>query len=126
VNSQQTQHYTLDDGSPLDGWTYYRLKQVDTDGSMRISETVMVFREKDNAVYVWPQPNSGEFHVSGSVNPPILVDALGRRVLVEVMAEGTSGLYVVRLVHPAQGAYALYDPATPQRSARVVIDGGGW
>ena len=51
-NSTTTQHYQTKDESPLDGLTYYRLKQTDFDGSYSYSGIVVVDREKTSRTII--------------------------------------------------------------------------
>ncbi|GAB3896299.1 T9SS type A sorting domain-containing protein [Spirosoma agri] len=44
------QHYSLTDETPMAGWNYYRLKQVDTDGKTSYSKALAVFNEYSSGV----------------------------------------------------------------------------
>ena len=56
-NSNVSSDYSLDDNSPLSGFNYYRLKQVDKDGAFTYSAVVKIFfgggRE---GIYSYPNP----------------------------------------------------------------------
>ncbi|MEP7080209.1 MAG: T9SS type A sorting domain-containing protein [Ginsengibacter sp.] len=56
-NSNTSSDYTLDDNTPLSGFNYYRLKQVDKDGAFKYSAVVKIFvgggRE---GIYSYPNP----------------------------------------------------------------------
>lgn len=62
-NSSQTLSYHTTDFSPIGGLSYYRLKQVDTDGAETISETRSVLNV--NQFLVSPNPGTNEIHLSG-------------------------------------------------------------
>ena len=61
-NSLSTLYYTTRDMYPLNGTSYYRLKQVDTDGASTCSDVVSVSRGTGNAV-VYPNPSAGVFTI---------------------------------------------------------------
>lgn len=50
----QTYHYT--DIRPLEGWNYYRLKQIDTNGSFSYSAILSIYYEKGKIFSVYPNP----------------------------------------------------------------------
>ncbi|MGB6036117.1 MAG: hypothetical protein WBG42_07600, partial [Cryomorphaceae bacterium] len=64
-NSNSLLAYSEKDRQPLDGLSYYRLKQVDYDGEFSYSEPVAVFNnqvESSHDVFMYPNPST-----SGSV-----------------------------------------------------------
>ncbi|MCC6541446.1 MAG: T9SS type A sorting domain-containing protein [Flavobacteriales bacterium] len=81
-NAEITHTYTLVDHQPAPGLNYYRLKQVDLDGSSTYSEVQAVMVEHEEwTVY----PNPAHDHVSikgyeGSLRDLVIHDAGGRRV----------------------------------------------
>jgi hypothetical protein len=64
--------YSFVDPSPLENNSYYRLKQVDKDGSFKYSEIVSVSYSKTSEIKftIYPNPNKGEFtaDISGVEN----------------------------------------------------------
>lgn len=85
-SSYATLHYTILDSEPLDGVSYYRLRQVDLDGSATTSQVVSLVPTGNNSIVVYPNPTSGpvtidlgERHQQAKLT---LRDALGRVVLV--------------------------------------------
>lgn len=92
-NSSQVIHYTGVDEFPLDGWSYYRLKQTDFDGTFAYSQVVAV--ELGNVggseVNVYPNPTTGQLTLSGAeveLTEIQVLDVLGQDV--------TSSLNIVR------------------------------
>ncbi len=72
--SDTRQAYSFIDESPLPGWNYYRLKQVDTGGTFALSRPVAVLNEGSlagTALKLWPNPASGEVSVQLDGNAPI-------------------------------------------------------
>lgn len=65
TKKRKTNYKFIDDG-PLSGVSYYRLKQVDFDGSFDYSEIVSVRRTfdlKDENLQIYPNPNAGQFQI---------------------------------------------------------------
>jgi|GEM_PF-4099043 hypothetical protein len=71
-SSQNPIDYSIEDLSPLEGVSYYRLRQVNLDNSSVLSHIVSVnySKEKNIQFTVYPNPNKGEFiaDVSGIEN----------------------------------------------------------
>lgn len=63
VNSQSKKDYSFIDVSPLEGINYYRLKQVDLDGSFTYSKIISVFFSSQNKVQIFPNPVSNELKI---------------------------------------------------------------
>ena len=66
-NSSSAHEYTFTDGHPLAGQTYYRLRQVDIDGSSSYSPVVAVQRSFVAAAY--PNPTTGSITLPASSDP---------------------------------------------------------
>lgn len=56
--------YTFTDKTPYDGISYYRLKQIDIDGSIDYSSSVSVTNAINTTPIVFPNPVSSEFYVN--------------------------------------------------------------
>lgn len=62
---QQSASYTWTDGSPLPGWNYYRLKQVDLNGTFEYSEVkTLQFPPIQSKLQVHPNPVQDILYVS--------------------------------------------------------------
>jgi hypothetical protein len=90
-NSSSVVRYTDVDRRPLSGLSYYRLKQIDFDGTATYSNVVAVERPAspgDGEVMVYPNPSLGELNVrviggtAEAMNVQV-IDAPGRLVLSE-------------------------------------------
>ncbi|MBS1582923.1 MAG: T9SS type A sorting domain-containing protein, partial [Bacteroidetes bacterium] len=81
-NSNAVIAYAWTDGTPLDGTSYYRLKQTDTDGTSTWSDIVPVVRTAGDALRVFPNPAEDHASVRTSLpdGPLYLLDGLGRPV----------------------------------------------
>jgi hypothetical protein len=108
-NSVVTQYYSNTDKSPITGNSYYRLKQVDFDGTYKLSNVNALHIPSDNQVWLYPNPANDVLHVvtndseTGDIE---IVDMSGRVVLRTQVATGVSvtdiralpaGTYIVRL-----------------------------
>lgn len=60
--------YTFRDSSPVYGWNYYRLKQIDLDGKFEYSRLVPVQVNNLPSTFIYPNPISGELFIS-RLNP---------------------------------------------------------
>jgi hypothetical protein len=62
-NTSSMQLYSFRDDHPLNGLTYYRLKQVDFNGSSSYSMIIAVLHKKAD-IDIYPNPNNGTFMIS--------------------------------------------------------------
>jgi hypothetical protein len=95
-NSSNTLHYSFLDTNPYEGVSYYRLRQVDFDGSSSRSEIVAVSFADIGVLNVFPNPSQNEiqyrFNSAAEGNVSIeIIDALGKVVYSE-HANVTKGL----------------------------------
>ncbi|CAH1001398.1 hypothetical protein LEM8419_02301 [Neolewinella maritima] len=109
--------YTYKDTGPMTGTNYYRLKQVDYDGTYQYSavRSVVVAKEEYSEL-LYPNPTRGKFTVrntSGSSRPQ-LFDARGRKVST-VNASTTDGFLHMNISELPDGVYYLRSGSTVQR-----------
>ncbi len=108
-HSLQTLSYQFLDTHPLSGWLYYRLRQVDTDGSYTYSPVEVVHFDRERGLLrLYPNPSNGRFvlEAPAGTHPQRLelYDSQGRLLLRESM-QGLSrelggllpGVYLVQL-----------------------------
>jgi hypothetical protein len=93
-NSLQKLSYSMVDLQPESGINYYRLKQVDFNGSFKYHKIVSVSLNKSNEVAfnIFPNPNNGSFVVSASgttnnKNTHVLVYTIDGRVLYDQIVD---------------------------------------
>ncbi|MBK6835858.1 MAG: T9SS type A sorting domain-containing protein [Bacteroidetes bacterium] len=113
--SNTTLNYATKDLNPIDGYSYYRLKQTDFDGTSKYSKIVSVnFSKSKNITFaVYPNPNYGEFTVdfSGIENNHeveiTLVDIKGRVIYKNSVfsEEQTTSVKIVPLEKISAGIY---------------------
>jgi len=94
-NSTATLRYNDLDENPIDGLSYYRLKQTDFNGAMSYSDIVAVNRKAAD-FKVYPNPVQGEFTIEGADidNATISIyDPLGQLVHTEPVSEMQKRIY---------------------------------
>lgn len=110
-NSPTTKNYSCIDALPFHGMNYYRLQQVDKDGSFVYSETVAVnFNGKSSIVY--PNPASSVITIvpSGILKNILIIDASGKKI--QQLTPSANNQYNISSLH--QGLYLVqlyYDNA---------------
>lgn len=55
--------YEFIDEQPLNGTNYYRLKQVDFDGSFSYSKAIAIHNSREVDIFIYPNPSSGSFNI---------------------------------------------------------------
>ncbi|MEO0731259.1 MAG: T9SS type A sorting domain-containing protein [Bacteroidota bacterium] len=102
--STTEQAYVFRDEAALAGDNYYRLRQVDFDGTEELSEVRVVTFAGGNELTVYPNPAINELRINGFAGGPVSVlDAGGREVLSTRLAEGEA----LPVSHLAPGMYLL-------------------
>jgi hypothetical protein len=104
-------NYSLIDENPLEGVSYYRVRETDLDGSTQISNPVRVIINKDRpfTFEVYPNPASFEFIISSSNNLDSykLTDLQGRHI--KFISSNGDGFTRVSCLGIPQGIYFLFD-----------------
>lgn len=80
-NSAEIVYYSFEDHKPMAGLNYYRLKQVDEDGSIAYSDVIAVNNPTVQSSPVANSYSNGVIVISGLTHPPLYVsvfDAAGR------------------------------------------------
>ena len=113
-NSQDRTPYNWTDSRAVPGWNYYRLRQVDLDGTTVYSRPMSVaFRPERTTVIVTPNPADGNFRVR-IMNPDerevrVRVTTLaGRAVLSESVFQGLFSERIIDLGNQPNGLYLLH------------------
>jgi len=100
--------YNYRDANPVNGYNYYRLKQLDLDGTFAYSEVKTVkFTLSEEAVKLYPNPVVNSFTILGTakkVSAVSLTDLLGKTIpcsysnhKVEVPNQLPNGIYLVKI-----------------------------
>jgi len=106
--------YTGWDHMPPQGVLYYRLKQIDTDGTSQASDIAVVAFGGDQAA-PYPNPTSGELRIPGELRGDNSVRVLNASMQVVLEAQLTAEDPIVHLERLPEGAYTI-----------LVFNGSDW
>lgn len=103
-NSTELLSYTTQDLNPLDGVSYYRLKQTDLDGTFEYSDIRVVILGADDKLLVFPNPsNTGliNFQNPADIGELSIYDSEGKLVFKETVGNTLQvklnfGVYLAR------------------------------
>lgn len=102
-------HYREQDGSPQAGENYYRLKQIDFDGMIRLSDIKTVYLSDDRKLLYYPNPANDQLHITGDDldNMQIsIVSNCGQLVSCE-QSLAEDGHWIINTSQLASGIYAV-------------------
>lgn len=112
-------HYTWTDRQPAQGINYYRLRQVDYDGTESYSEVVTVMMDATHGVFsVFPNPASGEVQLSIDQDTEILLSNSNGIILRKYSFP--AGQHQLLLDDLPSGLYFLVD-VRGSRTLRLMI-----
>jgi hypothetical protein len=121
-NSAALLSYEAIDAKPLDGLSFYQLKQVDLDGAEAYSDLVPVRRASAVAAQVFPNPATDRVSVmladGKAAGTVALLDGAGRVLLQERIAGGRAELMVTDL---PRGTYLLRSADGCFAAQRVIL-----
>lgn len=95
-------HYQSTDANPIEGLSYYRLRQTDFDGHSTLSNLVAVEFTKPSQFVPWPNPIAPGHLLQGIGNNSFEIVDLGGRVVLQGVGDSdignlATGSYVIRL-----------------------------
>jgi hypothetical protein len=108
VNTETLTSYTYTDENPLNGITYYRLKQIDFDENFEYSPVRSIYF--GNNLFIYPNPTKDKLHITASGNKDenqiysySLITVAGQELLAGTFEQNeildisgfTSGLYIL-------------------------------
>ncbi|MDB5273298.1 MAG: hypothetical protein JWO58_1665 [Chitinophagaceae bacterium] len=108
-NTLQVTNYEYIDEQPLKGTSYYRLKQVDFDGTSTWSKIQTVSFQTSTDFYLFPNPTKEEIHIvlnSDEVYTIRVYSNLGVEVK-ELNTIKNNNTYTIQLNNVAAGAYLM-------------------
>ena len=118
--SSSAREYRFDDGYPLPGLAYYRLHQVDNDGSDAFSPVVLVRSQPLGGEGAYPNPTTGEVRLPAGLSPGTyrVLDARGR---VQQQGPATANARLdLRALPTGSFLLELTDAAGSRRTQRLV------
>jgi hypothetical protein len=127
--THETQVYTFSDLQPLQGVSYYRLKQTDFDGEERYSATVPVeYKEESSALSLYPNPSRGDLLFVGfdapddaEVRLTLYDDKGGARYTTTFMGRGNV-IYSIELAGNIEpGIYLVSVSARNRHAAQRLL-----
>ncbi|MEM9987038.1 MAG: T9SS type A sorting domain-containing protein, partial [Bacteroidota bacterium] len=114
-------YYTYDDADPLSGLNYYRIKQVDLDGSFNLSEIRQAHFTQLPAIKVYPNPSQGKIYVSGLSEDTQIRITDGRGKEIAVPAQRHHSTYEAQLEALPPGIYqVIIENQQQQQSYRIL------
>lgn len=126
-STSEAQSYTFTDEAPASGTNYYRLRQVDFDGSAEYSGIASASFLRGGAVELYPNPSQGLFRLTLPETPEgavsfRVVDASGRVVHERTEADAAFRQYDFELDFLPAGTYQLRTSSSLGSSVeRLVI-----
>jgi hypothetical protein len=111
-NSNQLLQYSLLDERPLEGWSYYRLKQTDFNGAFSYSDLRAVYIGAKETTLVYFD-NASNLHINAVMPADVaceisLLDLHGKKVVnVNKQTEKGMNAWVINTQHLAVGMYIL-------------------
>ena len=116
-NSRQKLEYSFTDDAPLPGVNYYRLKQIDRDGTSEFSKIVAINSQNADAKFViYPNPSDGEnirLQFSNlSLDGVRLIDLLGQEIPFEMLSSSNNSL-AMKPLRPLQSGLYFITYAAP-------------
>lgn len=111
-NSSSSKSYSANDNTPLNGFNYYRLKQVNTDGSYNLSPVKKVYFSANYKVLITPNPAKDFINVyvakdNSNTNTTVKVTSMNGQVVrtvnsalsnISISTNGLSkGVYFVKV-----------------------------
>ncbi len=120
-NSNELLDYQFTDYRPLNGTSYYRVKQTDFDGSFDYSRIAMVRRDQTGDVMVYPTPSSDFVTVKhdniNSTSEIQLLNSQGQNVLNQCNPVIHNDQLEVNVSGLPNGVYVIYING---RTARII------
>jgi hypothetical protein len=112
--------YQFRHSKPSGGLNYYRLKQVDADGTFAYSNIVSVLVQRDDDLRIFPNPTTGPVWLQGEVQgerTARVTDLSGRLVLEKNMTESA----LIDLFGQPSGVYLIEIQTENQKIVKRVV-----
>ena len=119
-NSSVAKKYTSTDNNPLQGTSYYRIKQTDFNGSVSYSEVRRVeLGTRNLGISVYPNPASKVLHINTESKATIKIyNVVGKQVSIHNLAKGDNSINIEQL---SKGVYvAVIETANGVVTKKIV------
>ncbi|MCB0705543.1 MAG: T9SS type A sorting domain-containing protein [Saprospiraceae bacterium] len=122
-NSSETQLYSWVHLAPARGITYYRLRQIDQDGSVAFSDIRSVEIQSGDALNIYPNPTSGALFISNKSSEELMFSVYGNTGQILVNQQTISPDSEIQLNQLASGIYWLryLDEAGEMFTRKLVV-----
>ncbi len=111
IESNQTIEYRYTDFTPRYQTTYYRLKQVDIDGTTSFSKVIAIESEITETIKIYPNPVTQQLHIAIPDNADdteiIIYDLFGKQVFYELKENLPAGVISLDLDSLPNGQYFI-------------------
>jgi hypothetical protein len=102
--STETINYQVIDHHPIIGLNYYRLRNVDLDGTDGLSETISIQYISENTLHLYPNPGRDmiNYQLSYNVNEPILLEIrdVSGRIVKSLLITTSRGVIDISSISP--------------------------
>ena len=123
-NSQQRLDYVAFDNSPMNGTSYYRLRQTDADGSSELSTVVAITRSVTLEARIYPMPFQERIVIETLNEQLVSVDLFnvaGQRITVP-MDWGAERVTLDTVTLPV-GTYVIHVQTEKGTSTTAIVKG---
>jgi len=122
-NSNEVLNYSFLDENPLEGLSYYRLKQTDFHGDLSHSSVRSVYRTEQE-IEVYPNPTAGIITIYGVLNENRTIkifSLLGQDLTSEIGIQGSKGVdrVVLNLTNLPAGVYLVQLPGGTRKVTKL-------
>jgi endoglucanase len=111
VNSSLVNSYNFVDMQPSEGTNYYRLKQVDLDGSISYSEVINIENNSSNGITIFPNPSNNVITInltSGNISQIQIYDLLGKLIYSNNILNSGSNEVSIDVSYFNSGCYFIH------------------
>lgn len=112
-NTSGTHYYEFIDDNPIDGYSYYQLKQNDKDGRFSFSDMVLISStKKSSGLSVYPNPAKDILKIKGALNDAqsvkIIFENLVNQKVLEQVLNFNEGENTINIQHLPSSIYLIY------------------
>ena len=109
-NSETEIQYQYLDDAPISGNNFYRLKQVDIDGSYKFSNTIVVEVDRSMDLQIFPNPTTDKLFITTNIKGQYYIEILsatGKEVYKSYPENNLSNTFNLNIKELQQGIYIV-------------------